>query len=79
MKNSLTGFGRNVKIRLLDLGQTQNWLIEQAQQRTDKYIDTSNIYKIMTGQLNSPEIVRAICEVLDISYPQDHSTTADVR
>ena len=32
----------------------------------DKYLDTSNLYKIMTGEINSPDIQSAINQVLNI-------------
>lgn len=47
--------------------KTQTWLIEEVKKKLpNKYLDSSNLYKIMTGELNSPEIVAAINEILDI-------------
>ena len=66
-KKPLTDYGIAVKVKLLTLGKTQNWLIEEVKKKLpEKYIDTSNLYKIMTGEINSKEIVAAINDVLDI-------------
>lgn len=78
VKKTLTDFGRNVKIRLIELGQSQNWLIEQVQNQTGLYFDRSYLYKIQTGQLSTPGILDAICNILDLPS-QDHSIKADVR
>ncbi|MBQ7767588.1 MAG: XRE family transcriptional regulator [Oscillospiraceae bacterium] len=67
-----TPFGKEVKKRLVDLEQKQAWLIEQVKERTGLFFDGSYLYKVMTGQLNTPNIVQAIREILDIpDTPQD--------
>lgn len=66
----LTSFGKEIKKRLIDLERSNNWLIEQVSQRTGLYCDTSYMYKIQTGKLNTPSIVQAICEILDIPNPR---------
>lgn len=54
-------------MQLLKLNKTQAWLISEVKRLLpDRYLDTSNLYKIMTGEINSPEIVAAINEILDI-------------
>ena len=54
--------------RLLKRGQTQEWLISEIQKLLpEKYVDNSNLYKILTGQINSKGITAAINEILDIS------------
>lgn len=63
---TLTPFGKEVKKRLIDLDRNQNWLIEQVRQRTGLYFDTSYMGKILTGKLNTPGIIQAICEILEI-------------
>ena len=65
-KTVLTPFGKEVKKRLVDLEQSQVWLIEQVAARTGLYFDGSYLFKVMTGQLNTPKIVQAIREILDI-------------
>lgn len=67
MENAvLTPFGKEIKKRLVDIGRTQAWLIEQVRGVTGLYFDRSYMYKIQTGQLSTPKIVRAIREILDL-------------
>lgn len=66
-KRPLTEYGISVKVKLMKQSKTQTWLIEEVKKKLpNKYLDSSNLYKIMTGELNSPEIVAAINEILDI-------------
>lgn len=60
-------------MQLLKLNKTQMWLIEEVKKLLpNKYLDTSNLYKIMTGEINSPDIVSAINQVLDLHYTQSN-------
>lgn len=45
-------FGKAVKIRLVELEQTQEWLITQVQERTGDYFDSSYLSRILTGKLS---------------------------
>lgn len=74
----LTSFGREIKKRLIDLGKPQYWLIEEVAERTGLYFDRSYMYKIQTGQLSTPKIVRAIQDILELPE-QDQDTTTDVQ
>ena len=62
----LTPFGKDIKKRLLDVDHDQIWLIEQVSVKTGLYFDRSYLHKIMTGKLNTPGIISAICEILGI-------------
>lgn len=63
----LTDYGITVKTKLLQLGKTQQWLIDEVKKKLpDKYLDTSNMYKILTGEINSKDIVGAINNILNI-------------
>lgn len=62
----LTPFGKEIKKRLVDLDKPQYWLIEKVAERTGLYFDRSYMYKIQTGQLSTPKVVQAICEILDL-------------
>lgn len=76
MENAvLTPFGKQIKKRLVDIDRTQAWLIEQVRAVTGLYFDRSYMYKIQTGQLSTPKIVRAIQDILDLPE-QDQDTTA---
>lgn len=59
-----TDFGKEVKHRLIDLGKTQEWLIEEVRQKTGKYMDASYMNKILTGAESGVNIVPAIRETL---------------
>ena len=63
---AITPFGKEIKKRLLDIDQDQNWLIDQVSKETGLYFDRSYLYKIMTGKLSTPSVVLAIRRILDI-------------
>lgn len=63
---TITPFGKEIKKRLVDLDRNQSWLIERVSADTGLYFDRSYMNKIMKGQLNTPKIVQAICDILDI-------------
>lgn len=62
----LTEFGKDIKRRLIDMNENQNWLIERVKEKTGLYCDGSYLHKIMTGKLATPSIVGAIREILSI-------------
>ncbi|MEQ2657306.1 XRE family transcriptional regulator [Lawsonibacter asaccharolyticus] len=73
----LSEFGKDISKRLIDLSKPQTWLIEEVRNKTGLYFDDSYMYKIKTGQLSTPKIVQAICEILDIQdCNQDTSAEA---
>lgn len=45
-----TDFGKAVKIRLIELEQTQEWLIEQVKARTGDFFDSSYLHRILAGK-----------------------------
>ena len=59
-------FGKKVKKKLIDIVRNQDWLITEVQKDTDKYFDSSYLYKILTGSLSTPSIITSICKILDI-------------
>lgn len=42
-------FGKAVKIRLIEMDKSQDWLIKQVQERTGDYFDSSYLWRIMSG------------------------------
>ena len=70
----LSLFGKKIKKRLVDIGKTQAWLIDQVRETTGLYFDRSYMHKIQTGQLTTPKIVSAICEILDLPEQDQNST-----
>ena len=69
----LTAFGKDIGKRLIDLDKPQNWLIEEVRNKTGLYFDDSYMYKIKTGQLSTPKVVQAICEILEIRDCDQHN------
>lgn len=67
----LSEFGKDIGKRLIDLDKPQVWLIEEVRNRTGLYFDDSYLYKIKTGQLSTPKVVQAICEILELSNPAE--------
>ena len=65
---TVTSFGKRVKVRLIEIDKNQDWLIKQVQERTGLYFDSPYLWRILTGQLSSPNIVKAICDILGIEY-----------
>lgn len=65
----LTEFGLCVKTELLKRGKTQRWLENKVSEETGLFLDSSYIYKVLTGKRSAPKIVSAICTILDISNP----------
>ena len=60
-------FGKAVKKKLVDIEQTQEWLMQQVRDDTGLYIDSSYLYKILTGKLRTPKIIESISKILDIT------------
>lgn len=64
--SKFTDFGLCVKTKLLRSGKSQKWLEEAVSEKTGLYVDSGYLYKVFTGQRNAPNIVEAICEILNI-------------
>lgn len=69
-----TDFGKQVRIRLIEMGKTQEWLIEQVKERTGDFFDSSYLHKLLTGKLpgesgrnGKPGKASVIREILGIS------------
>ena len=55
----------------------KGWLIEEVKRHTGLYFDRSYLRKIETGQLATPKIVDAICEILGIAVQGDYTKRKD--
>lgn len=60
----LCDFGKEIKKRLVDLDQSQEWLIEEVRRDTGLYFDNGYLYKILTGTRSAPRIVQSIRTIL---------------
>ena len=66
-KTPLTSWGIAVKTELMKNGKTQEWLIQEIKKQTDNYVDSSNIYKVLYGKLNSKVLINIINNILHIN------------
>ena len=67
MKNiKVCEFGKEIKKKLVDLDQTQDWLIEQVRADTGLFFVSSYMHKILTGKLQTPKIIESISKILEI-------------
>lgn len=62
----LTDYAKTIKKRLIDVEQTQEWLIGRVVEKTGLFCDSGYLYKIFTGERNAPSIVKAINEILEL-------------
>lgn len=62
----LCDFGKKVKKKLVDIEQTQGWLIAQVKADTGLYFDGYYLHKILSGKLKTPKVVNSIRKILDI-------------
>lgn len=63
---ALTDFGKMVKIRLIEIGKPQKWLIDEVKKRTNLYFDDSYLHRISTGKYENPKIIEAIKTILEM-------------
>lgn len=62
----LTPFGLCVKTTLMARGLEQQWLEQEITKQTGLYMDSSYMYKILTGQRTPESVITAICDILGI-------------
>lgn len=67
----VTDYGKSIKKRLIDIGQSQEWLISQIKDKTGLFCDGGYLYKVFTGQRSAPSIVAAINEILELDGKED--------
>lgn len=67
-------FGKQVKIRLIEIGKTQEWLIDQVKEKTGDFFDSSYLHRILSGKLSGetgrngkPGKANVIREILGIA------------
>lgn len=70
-------FGKAVKIRLIELEKTHEWLIEQVKERTGDYFDSSYLHRLLSGKLpgttgwgDKPGKAQVIREILGLAEDQ---------
>jgi hypothetical protein len=63
-KHSLTEYGKRVKTKLVEMDKPQSWLIDEVANKTQMFVDSSLLNKILTGRVRSERITAAIDEIL---------------
>ena len=67
-KHIVCALGKSIKIKLLELNKTQNWLISELQSHLpNMYIDSSVLFKILTGDIKSGKVLETAKEILEIT------------
>ena len=66
MAVTFSEYGKKIRHRLVDLDENRSWLISQVRGKTGLYFDNGYLWKIETGRLETPSIIEAINEILDI-------------
>lgn len=61
-------FGKEIKKRLVDIEQTQEWLIAEVAKDTGKYFDGGYLQRILRGEVSTPGIIASIRKILDLPY-----------
>ena len=64
-------FGKEIKKRLVDIEQTQEWLIAEVSKDTGKYFDSGYLHRILRGELATPGIVASINRILQLDNNTD--------
>lgn len=72
----LTEYGLAVNLTLMQQQKKQSWLIDALKDKyPDKYIDSSIMYKVLTGQITKSWVYEGISEILNIDPPTNESVT----
>ena len=59
-------FGKEIKKRLIDIDQNQEWLIAKVREDTGLFFDSGYMHKILTGRLATPSIIESIKRILEM-------------
>lgn len=63
----LTEYGKKVKMKLIDLGKTQEWLIKEVKKENPEiFVDASVLRKIFTGEIKQSALVPIINKILNL-------------
>ena len=65
-KSDFCEFGKEVKKRLVDIGQTQSWLAEEVAKDTGLRVDAAYLSNTLAGRRKSARVVNSIKKVLEM-------------
>lgn len=63
-------FGKEIKKKLVDINQSQEWLIQKVKEETGLYFDSGYLHKILRGELSTPGIISSISKILELPTPK---------
>lgn len=63
-------FGKEIKKKLVDINQSQEWLIQKVKEETGLYFDSGYLHKILRGELSTPGIISSIRKILELPEPK---------
>ncbi|MGI5897095.1 MAG: XRE family transcriptional regulator [Oscillospiraceae bacterium] len=66
----ICGFGKEIKKKLVDINQSQEWLIQKVKEETGLYFDSGYLHKILRGELTTPGIISSISKILNLPTPK---------
>ena len=73
-KLPLTPFGKEVKHRLINIGKTNGWLVEEVRKRVDTKFDSSFMAKILNGKVKNSAKEKIINEILTEEEAKQNGT-----
>lgn len=65
-KNDFCEFGKEVKKRLVDIGQTQSWLAKEVGKDTGLRVDAAYLSNTLAGRRKSEKVINSVKKVLEM-------------
>lgn len=62
----MSSFGKEVRVKLLEIERTNKWLAEEVNKKTGLFCDSAYLSKVLKGDRNPPRIIEAIQEILNM-------------
>ena len=63
---NITDYGKQIKMRLIENGMSQNELIKAVTTDTGLYFDSSYLTKVLNGKNSNPKIRESINKILQL-------------
>ena len=70
----LSSFGKSVTHRLIDLDKTNDWLIREIKARSESYMDSSFLARLMSGRATSAPKMKLIDKILTEEEERQNGT-----
>lgn len=66
-------FGVTAKTRLIEINQSQAWLIDRLKEDTGLYVDNGLLQRVWRGEYKSPALISGICKILELDEPTQNT------